>query len=231
MPQTDDRLTLGRYLADWLSGTVERRVRPTTYTSYRMIVERHLTPGLGRITLARLTTAQVGKYLAAKIDVGLSPRTVQYHHAVLRTALEDATREGLVSRNIAKLVSPPSVQRAEVRPLSAEQAQQLHHAVEGGQLEPLYALALTLALRQGELLALRWEDLDLETGELRVHATLQRLRGAYSAAPTWRNRSPSARAGNSPSPRRSGNCSAATGPSRWNLDSRPIRSGRATPGA
>jgi integrase len=144
-----------------------------------MIVGLHLAPELGRTPLVKLTPEAVQRYMNRKQEAGLSARTVQYHHAVLRRALNQAERWGLVPRNVARLASPPRVQRPEVRPLTAEQARTFLAATKGDRLAPLYALALGLGLRQGELLGVTWDDVDLEVGTLAVRRTLQRYGGAY----------------------------------------------------
>ena len=138
----------------------------------------HLIPGLGRIPLAKLAPADVQQFLNAKLDSGLSPRRVQYLHAVLRRALVMAERWGLVSRNVAKLVDPPRVPRHEIEPLTPEQARRLIEAAAEDRLRALWVTALATGLRQGELLALRWEDVDLDGRKtLRVRHTLARVDG------------------------------------------------------
>ena len=103
-------------------------------------------------------------------DRGLSPRTIQYTRAILRRALGQALKWGLVTRNVATLVDPPSVPRAEFRALTPQEARCFLDAVQGDRLEALYTVAVALGLRQGEALGLRWEDVDLDRGELRVGA-------------------------------------------------------------
>src|SRR5207248_2376455 len=103
--------------------------------------------------------------------------TVQYLRAVLRRALGQALRWGLVSRNVATLVDPPHVERPELHALDPDQAGRLLAAVRGDRLEALYAVALALGLRQGEALGLRWQDIDLDAGTLSVRVALQRVRG------------------------------------------------------
>lgn len=106
----------------------------------------------------------------------LAPRTVFHIRAVLRRALGQAVKWGLVSRNVATLADPPRVPDEEIRPLSTEEARRLLEQIAGDRLEALYVLALTVGLRQGELLGLRWQDLDLDGGALRVAGALQRQR-------------------------------------------------------
>ena len=175
LPAVTSTSTVGEYLASWL-GAVELRVRPRTYESYELIVRVHLVPGLGALRLARLSPPQVQAFLNAKTAAGCSPRTVAYLRAVLRQALGQAERWGLVSRNVAKLVDPPRVPRREVHPFDPEEAAAFIAAIRGDRLEALYVTALGTGLRQGELLGLAWRDLDLDAGTLRVRQALQRNR-------------------------------------------------------
>ncbi len=177
-PIPDQRQKLGPFLRSWLDDTARPTLRASTYGSYDDILRLHLIPGLGRIPLAKLAPAEVQSFLNAKLESGLSPRRVQYLHAVLRRALGMAERWGLVSRNVAKLVDPPRVPRHEIEPLTPEHARQLIEAAAEDRLRALWVTALATGLRQGELLALRWQDVDLEGRKtLRVRHTLARVDG------------------------------------------------------
>jgi integrase len=102
---------------------------------------------------------------------------VQFIHAVLRNALSNAMREELVSRNVATLVRIPSPRYKVGKGLTVDQVRLLLRAADGHRLYPLYLVAATMGLRRGELLGMRWEDLDLDRGTLRVEKTVQRVRG------------------------------------------------------
>ncbi|MFN8676123.1 MAG: site-specific integrase [Thermomicrobiales bacterium] len=110
----------------------------------------------------------------------LSPRTVQYARAVLRRALGQALKWGLVSRNVATLVDPPRSVKQPVKPLTAEQARQFIACSASDRLGPLFHVAIASGLRQGELFGLRWEDVDLDHGALRVRHALQRVDGVLT---------------------------------------------------
>ena len=176
-PVPSDRLTLAAFLEQWLSESVRPRTRPRTYVSYASSVRLHLAPGLGHLSLARLTPQQVQAFLNERSASGLSPRSVTIQRAVLRQALGQAERWGLVARNVAKLAEPPRVPRRQVRPLTPEQARTFLDAIRGDRHEALYLLALGVGLRQGELLGLSWADLDLTSGTLTVQHALQRVDG------------------------------------------------------
>lgn len=101
-------------------------------------------------------------FLNCKLADGSSPRTVQYIRAVLRRALGQALKWSLVARNVATLVDPPRVEHYEVRPLDVKDAKKLLKAIKGHRLEALYTVALAPGLRQGDVLGLRWQDIDFE---------------------------------------------------------------------
>lgn len=168
------RLTVGAYLEDWLR-TVEPTLRPNTHASYADLARRHIIPGIGRLRLGKLTPQHVRDLIADRLATGLSPRSVQYVHAILRRALNQALRDGDVTRNVATLVDAPRVRRPEIRPLTVDEAATLRDAARGERLAPLWTLATTTGLRQGELLALRWQDVDLDARTASVRHTLQRV--------------------------------------------------------
>ena len=171
---------LGQFLEAWLEDVVRRSVRPKTFVSYRSICRIHLIPALGSIPVAELRPRDVQAYLNAKAATGLAPRSVSYQRNILRQALGHAERTELVPRNVAKLAMPPRIPRREVRPLTPEEARTFLAAIAGDRLEALFVLAIGVGLRQGEILGLRWSDLDLETGTVRVRAGLQRIAGAFA---------------------------------------------------
>ena len=179
LPAPSDRLTVAGFLDSWLENSVRNILKPRTVESYEMVVRLHLRPALGRVALTKLTPERVQKYLNQKLETGLSPRTVTYHRAVLRSALGKAEKWGQVARNVAKLADPPRVPKTEVKPLSQEEVQQLLQTARGDWLEALYVCAVALGMRQGELLGLRWEDVDLEGRTLTVAKALQRLDGRF----------------------------------------------------
>lgn len=184
--------TLADFLDRWLSDSVRDSVRPQTLESYAYLVRIHIRPALGRIKLKTLSPAHVQRFYRAKLDQGLSGRTVQYIHVVLHRGLKQAMRWGMVPRNVCDAVDPPRPARKEIRPLTADQARALLTAACGDRLEALYVLAITTGLRQGELLGLRWEDVDLDRAILQVRQTLvsssQDGRLSFSAPKTAKGR-------------------------------------------
>jgi integrase len=166
----------GEFLTQWAEVSAVR-VRPKTATSYEGIVRLHLRPALGEVRIDKLAPEHVEELMKTKLSSGLSPTSVLRILQVLRIALNRAVRTGLLTRNVAQLVDPPRVPRREVGYLTKEQARQLLEQVQGHRLEALITLALSTGLRQGEALGLRWGDVDLELGSVRVVHALQRIPG------------------------------------------------------
>jgi integrase len=132
--------------------------------------------------LAKLTPQQIAACYGDLLAKGLAPRTVQYAHAVLHRALDQAVRWNLIVRNPTDAVDAPRPQRKEIAVLNAEQAQRFLDAAKGDRLHALYVLALMTGMRQGELLGLRWQDVDLGAGSVSVRRTLVRTSQGWSWA-------------------------------------------------
>ena len=154
-------LSVERYLDRWLD-SVEDTVKERTWQRHEEVVRLHLKPSVGKVRLDRLTAFQVQSLYRAKLDSRLSPRTVRIIHTTLHKALKQAAKWSLISRNVTEAVVSPRSPRKEIRPLSEGQVKILLEAAQGTELYALYVLAVTTGMRQGELLGLKWEDLDLE---------------------------------------------------------------------
>lgn len=173
-------LTVGEYLDRWLSDCVKGTVRESTFERYEYTIRPHIKPALGRLKLKNLTPAHVRGFYREKLDAGLAPATVHKMHVVLHKALDQAVADSLIPRNATDAVKVPRIDREEIKPLTAEEANRLMEAASEDRLEAIYVLAVRTGLRQGELLALKWEDLDLEEGTLRVRRTLTYAGGKHS---------------------------------------------------
>lgn len=171
-------MTVGEYLDRWL-GDVRDTVRKSTHEGYEYAVRPHIKPALGRIKLKDLNPAQIRWFYRDRLDFGLAPATVHKQHVVLHKALKAAVADGLIPRNAAAGLKLPRITREEIDPLTEEESRRLLEAVRGERLEALYVLALNTGMRQGELLALKWEDVDLEGGRLRVRRTLTHAEKAF----------------------------------------------------
>ncbi len=177
LPIAAEKERLSAFLTRWLNEAAKPRVRASTFASYESLVRIHILPEIGSIALAKLTPSDVNGLLSRKLAAGLSPRRVQLIRVVLSMALKQAERWGMLPRNVAALVASPRVERHEVQPLTPDEARQLLAAVAGDRLEALYSVALAMGLRQGEALALRWQDIDIDKGRAAVLASLQRVDG------------------------------------------------------
>lgn len=169
--------TLSEWLDEWLTEIkTGDGTRPTTLARYRGVVEKQLKPGLGKLRLDKLAPRDVQRFLASLGD-DLSAATVTKVHGVLRVALSDAERLDLVTRNVAKSVRPPSIREPERRSLDVEEARRFLDVASGDRLECVFVLGLTLGLRRGEVLGLRWRDVDMAARTLQVVQALQRAEG------------------------------------------------------
>jgi len=177
LPVTSDKITFGQYLERWLEEAARPSLRPRTFVNYEQLVRVHIAPVLGRIKLAKLSPADIQTLYNRKLKEGLSPSSVRKIHAVIRRSLQVAYKWELVPRNVATLTNPPRQEHFEVNPLLPEQARAFLEAAKGDRLEALYTVAMGLGLRRGEVLALRWEDVDMDAGTLRVRHALQNLKG------------------------------------------------------
>ena len=180
LPLSSDRQKVGTFLDRWLVEVAQPTVRPSTFIRYRELLAGHVIPALGHLPLAKLSPQDLtGLY--GKLSQRLAPRTVGHVHRALHRALRDALHWGLVHRNVCDAVSPPKVTRQEMQVLTPDQARALLSAAASDEQESaLYTLALTAGLRQGELLALRWSDLDLDAGRLNVCRSVRSVSGQGS---------------------------------------------------
>ncbi len=170
----DENMTVGEYLDGWLKGSVRGSVRQSTYDRDAYLVEKHVTPALGRIKLKKLSPAHVQAFYRDRLDSGLSASTVHKMHAILHKALARAVTWHMLPRNVTEAVQSPRPAPKRMRPLSPAEARRLLDTASGDRLEALYILAVTAGMRQGELLALKWQDVDLENATVSVRRTLTR---------------------------------------------------------
>lgn len=164
--------TVEAYLASWLHHAAGR-IGPRTLERYAGQVRIHVSPAIGSIAVRKLTPQHLAD-LYAQLTATLSAASIAHLHRVLHSAFDQALRWNLIARNPAAAVKAPRPARREMTVLSPDEVRALLTAVAGDELEALYVLAVTAGLRQGELLGLRWRDVDLEGGWLEVSATLSR---------------------------------------------------------
>jgi integrase len=166
-----ENLTVEKYMDRWLE-SIHDKVRAGTFKPYEAITRLHIKPTSGSTRLDKLNALQLESLYCQKLKAGLSARRVRYIHVTIRKALKDAVRLKLLSRNVADSATPPRPVKQEITPLTQEQMRALLDAARGDNLEALYVLAITTGMRQGELLGLQWQDLDLDAGTLRVNRSV-----------------------------------------------------------
>lgn len=169
--------TVQAYLEHWLETVVKPNRAPKTYQGYELVVRLHLGPRIGNKKLRTLTVRDVRVMCQQLAAGGMQRRGVQFAHAVLRAGLQNAMRDELLTRNVAKLVQIPAPEYVVGHGLNPDEAKRLLAAAKSERLHALFVVALYLGLRRGELLGLQWQHVDLETETLQVVQSLQRVGG------------------------------------------------------
>lgn len=169
--------TVKDYLNYWLEDAHKATLKVSTYALYRRHLDNHIIPHLGHFQLKKLTTDHVQTFCSKLTSDGLKSGTVRLVHTILYTALQDAVRWKRLTINVCETVKLPRHTRREVQPLDQEQARRLLHSAQGSRLDCIIILALTTGMRLGEILALRWHDIDLEERTLEVRHTVDYIKG------------------------------------------------------
>ena len=173
---TRSATTVGEYLDEWLAGQ-EARLRPTTWNSYRVAIKR-IKGGISSLSLQSLTPVAVEQLYTDLLRDGaggpraLSAKTVRNTHIVLRKALADAERLGLVVRNPAAAARPPVPKKREQTTWNPEQLAQFLESIREERLVAAFVLLATTGMRRGEALGVRWADIDLADGRLAIVQTV-----------------------------------------------------------
>jgi len=207
------KMTVAEYLRHWLAADIDRRVAARTAARHRGIVEQNIIPRLGHVPMRKLTAVHIeafeaelqregwvkrrrqskkaeGAESAQAENRGLSAQTVQHVHRTLSQALSHAVRLGMLLKNPAAQVKPPRPERREIKILGKDE---IGAVLKAAKVTPLYLpvlVAVTTGLRRGELLGLRWSDLDLKAGTLTVNQSIERIKGkiAFKAPKTKTSR-------------------------------------------
>jgi len=169
--------TLQEYLENWLENVHKPTIRLSTYLNYRKLLKNYLVPGIGKVKIHRLTPQQVQGFYSQKMSEGLAPKTVNNIHGVLHKALDNAVKWNILPRNVCDAVTPPRIPRKEKNVLTKQQAHTLLEEVRTHRLEALLTLAITTGMREGELLALHWQDMNFEDCSLQVKRAVSYLKG------------------------------------------------------
>ena len=180
------RLTVDAYLDRWERDCAAPNVSAKTLERYSELFRKHVRPRLGSVPVQKLRASDLSELYATLLrdgrgqGTGLAPRTVGHVHRVIHGALSEAVRLGVVQQNVASVIRPPRVPSTEVEILAADQVQTILDRLRGRTIFPIAFTALATGMRRGELLALRWRDLDLDLGMVRVERSLEQTKKGLS---------------------------------------------------
>ena len=172
-----DQVTVTQYLERYYSDVMLHTLRPKTLAAYEFLIRVHIKPAIGSVKLSQLRPDQIQSLYSLKLNSGLSNRTVQFIHSILHKTLKQAVKWGLIVRNPADLVEPPSVKRKPPITWTVEQAREFLNLVKAHRFYPIYVLAMATGMREGELLGLFFEDVNFETGTIHVQRAIQNISG------------------------------------------------------
>ncbi|MEU6984102.1 site-specific integrase [Streptomyces sp. NPDC046324] len=176
--------TVKTWLTHWIENIAPLGVNENTMVGYGAAVRKHLIPGLGAHRLDRLKPEHIETFYASMQAKGSKPATAHQAHRTFRTALNEAVRRGHLGQNPVQLAKAPRVREDEVEPYSVEEVRSLLRAADKRRNSARWAVALSLGLRQGEALGLKWTDVDLDGGVLMVRRSRRRPRYAHGCGDT-----------------------------------------------
>ena len=176
LPIDKGRLNVREYMETWLRDIVSVRNRPSTRRSYATIVRRHINPVLGHMPLIKLQPADVERLESGLLADGKSSSTAHHVHVVLSKAIKDAMRKGLVHQNVCQSVDPPKVGRYEVQVPDIEAIRRILDLAENTPYAAVFKFMAYTGVRRGEAVALRWRNVDLDTGVVSIVETAQRFK-------------------------------------------------------
>lgn len=180
----DENITVGEFLERFLEEAVFHSVKYSTYRSYKHWVHGHTIPSIGHLKLTELNPHHLQSMYSSKLQEGLSKRSVQYIHSIIRRALNYAVQWSLIVRNPTDAVTPPKPQKKEPKTLNSEQAKRFLDSVDTPRWKTIYVIALLLGLRKSEILGLRWQDVDFKNNTISINNIVYEVDGIiYQGTP------------------------------------------------
>lgn len=183
IPTPERSWTVAAYLDYWMRDVAPLKLRPKTIEGYESLIRVHLKPLIGGQSLTRLTVPILQQALNHYLAEGHSIRTVRATRTVLSAALTRAMREELVTRNVARLVELPAEQPKEVTPWTPQESARFLSVAQDDPLFPAYLLLMVYGLRRGELLGLRWSDVDWDNNQIHIRQQLLQIGGELQVGP------------------------------------------------
>lgn len=171
------RMTLGKFLLDWLENEHQHNIAHSTYKRYRALAIHHIVPIIGQIQIRKILPADITSVLSTMREQGQSPRSQQQARALLSVAFGEAENKGYITLNPVKKVRIPVNRGREIEPLAIEEVKRLLETYEGTYMSARLHIALLAGLRQGEALGLRWQDINFDSSTLEVRNQVQKIDG------------------------------------------------------
>lgn len=171
--------TLYQWLQTWLERT-ESDHKLSTHVGYVGYVNNYIKPYIGSVALDKLTSQTLTKFYGELEERGFSGSTRHQVHSIIRVSLKWAVWEGVLNRNVAEYVKPPSIKKEPLKGFSTEEIQAIGLALMGNRYEARWHIGMGLGLRPGEAIALEWKHVDFENATLRVEQQIQAIRGQGS---------------------------------------------------
>ena len=188
--------TVGTWLEVWMENYAKVKLRPSTFKTSQGFLKNHIKPQIGSVPLADLTSLDLQRFYkhlldggrvdrieAKKKPKGLAPKTVRNIHQMIGSAYNLAMEQNLVSRNPTQGCALPKVEHKEMKTLTADQLSAFFQEAKDSGVYELYYLDLATGLRRGELLGLKWTDVDLDRGVLKIQRAISRQNGKVVEAP------------------------------------------------
>ncbi|PAE35422.1 hypothetical protein CHI06_23520 [Bacillus sp. 7884-1] len=166
----------------WLDNHSKSNTAPRTHENYHYMITQHIKPILGHIKISKLQSSHLQEYYAQKLSGGkldgngLSAQSVKHHHRLISKALKDAMRWEFIIRNVAAVITPPKTKKVEMQTWDNEQVKAFLEAAKSSPYFPIYFTAINTGMRRGEVLGVRWQDIDFDNKVIYVRQSLQEVK-------------------------------------------------------